>query len=101
MRLQEPTEGTVTFEDQDVLSLSNRDLRNLRKDMQMIYQDPFGSLNPRFSIGQSIGEMYDIHQLYKGKEKEQKIQELLEYVGLDPTRMNHYHMSFLGGKDRG
>ncbi|MFB4159713.1 ABC transporter ATP-binding protein [Geomicrobium sp. JSM 1781026] len=98
LRLQEPTEGTVTFEDQDVLSLSNRDLRNLRKDMQMIYQDPFGSLNPRFSIGQSIGEMYDIHQLYKGKEKEQKIQELLEYVGLDPTRMNHYPHEFSGGQ---
>ncbi|MGN8646261.1 ABC transporter ATP-binding protein [Gracilibacillus sp. HCP3S3_G5_1] len=98
LRLQEPTDGQVLFHNENILTYSKEQMRKLRSHMQIIYQDPFGSLNPRFTIGQIIGEMYDIHGLYKGKEKEEKVKELLELVGLDPTRYNSYPHEFSGGQ---
>ncbi|PYZ95928.1 peptide ABC transporter substrate-binding protein [Alteribacter lacisalsi] len=98
LRLQEPTEGEVLFQHQNVLELRSGDLRKLRRDMQIIYQDPFGSLNPRFTIGRIIGEMYDIHGLASGRDKKQKVKDMLELVGLDPDRYDSYPHEFSGGQ---
>ncbi len=78
LRLQEPTEGQVFFKDKDILKYNNRELRRLRKEMQIIYQDPFGSLNPRFTIGEIIGEMYEIH---KTDREIDKLSEIKKNVG--------------------
>ncbi len=98
LRLQEPTDGQVFFNNTNILLYKNHELRKLRKQMQIIYQDPFGSLNPRFTIGQVIGEMYEIHGIAKGTEKEKKVKEMLELVGLDPSRYNSYPHEFSGGQ---
>ncbi len=98
LRLQEPTSGEVFFKNRNILTLRSGDMRKLRKEMQLVYQDPFGSLNPRFTIGQAIGEMYDIHRLSNGKERKDKIERMLELVGLDPSRMNSYPHEFSGGQ---
>ncbi len=98
LRLQEPTEGKVYFRDENILTYKEQALRKLRKEIQIIYQDPFGSLNPRFTIGQIIGEMYDIHGVAKGAEKERKVKEMLELVGLDPDRYHSYPHEFSGGQ---
>ena len=98
LRLQEPTSGKVFFQNDNILLYNNSKLRKLRKQMQIIYQDPFSSLNPRFTIGQVIGEMYDIHGIAKGTEKEKKVKEMLELVGLDPNRSNSYPHEFSGGQ---
>lgn len=98
LRLQEPTGGQVFFNNNDILLHKKHELRKLRKQMQIVYQDPFGSLNPRFTIGQIIGEMYEIHGIAKGVEKEKKVKEMLEIVGLDPSRYNSYPHEFSGGQ---
>ncbi len=98
LRLQEPTEGQVYFNGKNILTHTNKELRKLRKEIQIIYQDPFGSLNPRFTIGQIIGEMYDIHGVASGTEKEKKVKEMLELVGLDSDRYNSYPHEFSGGQ---
>ncbi len=98
LRLQDPTDGRVLYGESNILEYSKKDMRRLRKDMQIIYQDPFGSLNPRFTIGQIIGEMYEIHGLAKGAEKERKVKELLELVGLDASRYHSYPHEFSGGQ---
>jgi len=98
LRLQEPTDGKVLFYNQNILEYKKKDLRKVRKQMQIVYQDPFGSLNPRFTIGQSIGEMYEIHGIAFGKEKERKVKELLETVGIDSNRYDNYPHEFSGGQ---
>ncbi|GGE27360.1 ABC transporter ATP-binding protein [Pullulanibacillus camelliae] len=98
LRLQEPTAGEVLFHGENILQYKKKQLRDLRNKMQIIYQDPFGSLNPRFTIGQIIGEMFAIHGTAKGKEKEQRIKELLALVGLDSSRYNSYPHEFSGGQ---
>lgn len=98
LRLQEPTEGQVFFKDKDILKYNNRELRSLRKEMQIIYQDPFGSLNPRFTIGEIIGEMYEIHKTDKEKDKLNQIKKKLELVGLDSERYNSYPHELSGGQ---
>jgi oligopeptide/dipeptide ABC transporter ATP-binding protein len=98
LRLQEPSDGQVYFKDSNILTYKNHELRKLRKQMQIIYQDPFSSLNPRFTIGQIIGEMYEIHGLANGAEKEKRVKEMLELVGLDPSRYNSYPHEFSGGQ---
>ncbi|WP_067841387.1 ABC transporter ATP-binding protein [Amphibacillus sediminis] len=98
LRLQEPTDGEVIFHDQDILTYNKKQLRQIRNKMQIIYQDPFGSLNPRFTIGQSISEMFKIHGLYTPKEREERTKELLELVGLDPNRYHSYPHEFSGGQ---
>lgn len=73
-------------------------MRKLRRQMQIIYQDPFSSLNPRFTVGEIIGEMFDIHGVAKGAEKEKKVKEMIELVGLDPSRYHSYPHEFSGGQ---
>jgi oligopeptide/dipeptide ABC transporter ATP-binding protein len=98
LRLQEPTGGQVFYEDSDITKYTKREMRQMRRKMQIIYQDPFGSLNPRFTINQIVGEMFEIHEIAKGAEREKKVKEMLELVGLDSTRYNSYPHEFSGGQ---
>lgn len=98
LRLQQPTEGEIRFDGQDLLAMKPRELRRMRSKMQIIFQDPLGSLNPRFTIGDIVGEMFDIHGIAKGKEKDERVAVLLEMVGIDPERRHHYPHEFSGGQ---
>jgi len=98
LRLIEPTAGEVLFEGVDVAKLPKSTMREYRKKMQIIFQDPFASLNPRMSVGDIIGEAMTIHNLARGKEREQRVAELLERVGLAPGHMRRYPHEFSGGQ---
>ncbi|HEY7632467.1 MAG TPA: dipeptide ABC transporter ATP-binding protein [Thermoleophilaceae bacterium] len=98
-RLLEPTSGTVEFEGQDISHLSPGRIKPLRKEMQMIFQDPYSSLNPRKTVGSIIAEPYKIHGLKEGKgERKRAVQELMEQVGLNPEHFNRYPHEFSGGQ---
>ncbi len=98
LRLQEPTAGEAIFEGRDVFKLSKEEMRRLRRDMQIIFQDPYSSLNPRMTVGDIIGEPLEIHRLARGREKVRRVQELLEVVGLSPYHANRYPHEFSGGQ---
>ena len=98
LRLIEPTEGSVYYRGQDITSCSKNELRELRKDLQYIFQDPFSSLNPRLTVGDIIGEPLDIHSLVTGQERTDRIYELLEIVGLNASHANRYPHEFSGGQ---
>lgn len=99
LRLIEPTEGEAIFDGVDIFSLNKKDLRKIRRDIQIIFQDPYASLNPRMTVGDIVGEALDIHKLVKSKkEKEEKIAELLDVVGLQPQHMRRYPHEFSGGQ---
>jgi oligopeptide transport system ATP-binding protein len=98
LRLQEPTHGEALFEGRDIFKLGKEELRRLRRDMQIIFQDPYSSLNPRMTVGDIIGEPLEIHKLARGKEKVRRVQELLEVVGLSPYHANRYPHEFSGGQ---
>ena len=98
LRLQEPTQGEALFEGRDIFKLRKEELRRLRRDMQIIFQDPYSSLNPRMTVGDIIGEPLEIHNLARGKEKVRRVQELLEVVGLSPYHANRYPHEFSGGQ---
>jgi len=99
LRLVEPTGGRVSFDGTDLTALTPRALRPLRRQFQMIFQDPFSSLNPRLTVGESIGEALDIHRLAaKGDARRTRIGELLQDVGLDPAAGDRYPHEFSGGQ---
>ena len=98
LRLLEPTEGKIFFNDRNILELKAGDMNRLRKDIQVIFQDPYASLNPRMTVGDIIGEPLDIHRLASGKERTSKIKELLNKVGLSPSHINRYPHEFSGGQ---
>ena len=98
LRLIEPTEGEVLFDGVDVVQLNKARMREYRKKMQIIFQDPFASLNPRMSVGDIIGEALQIHNLAKGKAREDKVADLLERVGLAAGHMRRYPHEFSGGQ---
>src|SRR6266446_481050 len=99
LRLIEPTSGEVTFEGRDVTALDKRSLRHLRRDMQIILQDPYASLNPRMTVGSIIGEAIVIHKLAKTrKEREERVVHLLETVGLSSDHLRRYPHEFSGGQ---
>jgi len=98
LRLQEPTAGQALFEGRDIFKLHKEELRRLRRDMQIIFQDPYSSLNPRMTVGDIIGEPLEIHNLARGKEKVRRVPELLEVVGLSPYHANRYPHEFSGGQ---
>ena len=99
LRLIEPTSGEVTFEGQNVTTLDKRSLRHLRRDMQIIFQDPYASLNPRMTVGSIIGEALVIHKLAKTrKEREERVIHLLETVGLSSDHLRRYPHEFSGGQ---
>jgi oligopeptide/dipeptide ABC transporter ATP-binding protein len=100
LRLIEPTAGQITFAGQDVLSLDNKHLRRLRREMQIIFQDPYASLNPRMKIGDIVAEPLIIHQQGSPRASDQRdeVAALLRRVGLDPDYMNRYPHEFSGGQ---
>ncbi|NIO00911.1 MAG: ATP-binding cassette domain-containing protein [Candidatus Latescibacteria bacterium] len=98
LRLIDATEGEVSFEEIPVFSLNNRELRKLRRRMQIIFQDPFGSLNPRLTVGSMISEAIKIHKLAKGGGIRDRVVELLDRVGIPAEHMNRYPHEFSGGQ---
>ena len=98
IRLNRPTAGTVRFDGIDVYALKPNDLRRLRRRMQIIFQDPYSSLDPRMTVNSIISEPIETHNLKKGAAKRERIAELLEIVGLDPSYVNRYPHEFSGGQ---
>jgi oligopeptide/dipeptide ABC transporter ATP-binding protein len=99
MRLLDATSGEVRFDGEDITHLKGSRLKALRRDMQMIFQDPYSSLNPRKTVGSSIGQPFEIHGLAEGKqERKRAVQELMETVGLNPEHYNRYPHEFSGGQ---
>ncbi|PRX16407.1 oligopeptide transport system ATP-binding protein, partial [Orenia metallireducens] len=98
LRLLEATEGEVIFEGQNILDLDKAAMRNLRREMQMIFQDPYASLNPRMTVGEIIAEPMKIHGIGTAKEREEKVRYLLDKVGLQPNYAKRYPHEFSGGQ---
>jgi peptide/nickel transport system ATP-binding protein len=98
IRLYEPTSGTIRFDGQDITNLGESELRPLRRRMQMVFQDPFASLNPRHSVGRMIGEPLRVHGLASGKTANRRVRELLEIVGLPADAATRYAHEFSGGQ---
>ncbi|MFN8072402.1 MAG: dipeptide ABC transporter ATP-binding protein [Mycobacterium sp.] len=98
MQLVAPTSGSVRFHGQELVGRSARDLRPLRREIQMIFQDPFASLNPRKRVGQIVGDPLELHGLAHGAELKRRVQELLERVGLQAEHYNRYPHEFSGGQ---
>ena len=98
LQLVRPTEGSVRFDDQELTELSMSDVRRARRKMQMIFQDPYASLNPRMTLVDIIGEPLEIHNLATGKAKHERVQELLSTVGLSPYFSTRYPHEFSGGQ---
>ncbi len=98
LRLADPTAGTINFDGHEIATLSRAELRPLRKEMQIIFQDPYASLNPRMTVGDIVREPLTIHHLAGGKEADKRVQELLAMVGLQPYHANRYPHEFSGGQ---
>jgi oligopeptide/dipeptide ABC transporter ATP-binding protein len=98
LRLEEATEGRILFEGEDILSYGAEKMRQLRREMQIIFQDPYSSLNPRKTIGSIIGEPLIIHNIGVKKDREERVRKLMEVVGLRPEHINRYPHEFSGGQ---
>ncbi|CAN5303280.1 ABC transporter ATP-binding protein [soil metagenome] len=99
LRLIEPSSGSINFQNIDLLSLNKTDMRRIRKDIQIIFQDPYSSLNPRLTVGDSLMEPLQVHQFYTNNTKrKKKVLELLERVNLLPEHFNRYPHEFSGGQ---
>src|SRR6266511_5893888 len=98
LRLIEPTAGKIEFEGRDVLSLGKTEMREIRREMQIVFQDPYASLNPRMKVGDIVGEPLVIHKVGTKKERRDRVAELLKKVGLDPDYRNRYSHEFSGGQ---
>jgi len=98
LRLIEPTAGEVLFEGKDLSKLSPRELRDMRREMQIIFQDPYASLNPRMRVGDIVSEGLEIHKLAAGRKKRDRVMELLKQVGLKEEHYDRYPHEFSGGQ---
>ena len=98
LRLIEPTSGEIFFQGKNLLGLSQRELRDTRRQMQIIFQDPYASLNPRMRVGDIVGEGLEIHKLARGKAKRERVMELLQQVGLREEHFGRYPHEFSGGQ---
>jgi oligopeptide transport system ATP-binding protein len=98
LQLYTPTAGKVIFKGRDITKLEKEDMRALRREMQMIFQDPYASLNPRMTVSDIISEPLRVHNLARGKAKQERVQELLLKVGLNPYYVNRYPHEFSGGQ---
>ncbi len=98
LRLLEPTSGQILHKGRDLVSLTPKELEERRRDLQIVFQDPFGSLNPRMSVGAIIGEPFAIHRLAKGAERERRVARLLDLVGLPRAAADRYPHQFSGGQ---
>ncbi len=98
LQLYTPTAGEVHFEGQDIVKMKGESLRKMRRRMQMIFQDPYASLNPRMTVGNIIAEPLEVHNILKRSERRDRVKELLEVVGLNPYFINRYPHEFSGGQ---
>ncbi|MGM0754017.1 MAG: ABC transporter ATP-binding protein [Bacillota bacterium] len=98
MRLIDPSEGKVTFEDRELTSLSNSEMRKIRREMQMVFQDPFASLNPRHTVEQILEEPLKVHGIGSAKDRKKRVHELLNIVGLSSYHAKRYPHQFSGGQ---
>ncbi|MBP7227659.1 MAG: dipeptide ABC transporter ATP-binding protein [Longilinea sp.] len=98
LQLHRPTAGVVEFEGKDLVRMKGEELRHMRRRMQMIFQDPYASLNPRMTVGEIIGEPLIVHGIMTKKEAENRVEELLALVGLNPAYANRYPHEFSGGQ---
>ncbi len=98
LQLYRPTAGDVYFEGDNLCQMRGERLRRMRRKMQMIFQDPYASLNPRMTVGNIIGEPLEVHNILKGKARKERVQDLLEVVGLNPYFINRYPHEFSGGQ---
>ena len=98
LRLVEPTSGEIRIDGQDITHLSKTEMRPVRRQMQIVFQDPFASLNPRMSAGDIVGEPLSVHGLASGAEKQQRVAQLFRQVGLRPDQMKNYPHQFSGGQ---
>jgi oligopeptide/dipeptide ABC transporter ATP-binding protein len=98
MRLFDTTAGSIEFDGQDITNVRGRELRALRRDMQMIFQDPYASLNPRKTIGSIIGTPFRLHRIVPRNQIKSEVQQLMELVGLNPEHYNRYPHEFSGGQ---
>ncbi|WP_406862947.1 dipeptide ABC transporter ATP-binding protein [Streptomyces sp. HUAS MG47] len=99
VNLERPTSGSILYKGEDITTLSQRALRSVRRNIQMVFQDPYTSLNPRMTVGDIIGEPFDIHPEVAPKgDRRRKVQELLDVVGLNPEYVNRYPHQFSGGQ---
>lgn len=98
LRLYEPTAGQIIFEGKDITTMRESDLRRTRARMQMIFQDPYASLNPRMTVGSIISAPLEVHGIETGKQRRERVQELLRMVGLNPDFVNRYPHEFSGGQ---
>jgi oligopeptide transport system ATP-binding protein len=98
LKLLEPTRGRIVFDGRDLATLGRSELRALRREMQLVFQDPYASLNPRMRVRSIVGEGIEIHKLARDKEKEERIASLLEMVGMGADAMDRYPHEFSGGQ---
>jgi oligopeptide transport system ATP-binding protein len=98
LRLVEPSSGSIRLDGEDITHLSKTDMRPHRRSMQIVFQDPFASLNPRMTAGDIVGEPLSVHGLASGREKQQRVATLFEQVGLRPDQMRNYPHQFSGGQ---
>jgi oligopeptide transport system ATP-binding protein len=98
LQLYKPTSGNVNFEGSNLIGLKNEDLRMMRRKMQMIFQDPYASLNPRMTIGEIVGEPLEVHNIASGREVQDRVSQLLELVRLNPAFASRYPHEFSGGQ---
>ena len=98
LRLVEPTSGSIRLDGRDITRLGKAELRPIRRSMQIVFQDPFASLNPRMTAGEIVGEPLSVHGLAAGRDKRERIAELFEQVGLRPDQMRNYPHQFSGGQ---
>ena len=98
LQLHRPTSGSVYFQDKNLVTMKGEELRHMRRKMQMIFQDPYASLNPRMTVGEIIGEPLVIHNVAKGKDMQAHVERLLELVGLNPAFSIRYPHEFSGGQ---
>jgi len=98
LRLEEPTEGRVLFEERDIMGYGRRELRALRRDMQIIFQDPYSSLNPRKKVRRIIGEAFSVHKMLSKGERRDRVEELANLVGIRPEQIDRFPHEFSGGQ---
>ncbi|MCE3011206.1 MAG: dipeptide ABC transporter ATP-binding protein [Proteobacteria bacterium] len=98
IRLYEPTSGSIRFKGEDFLKVRGESLRKMRKDMQMIFQDPYASLDPRMTVGQILTQPFEIHNIMTPSERLERVKQLLETVGLKASHVNRYPHEFSGGQ---
>jgi oligopeptide/dipeptide ABC transporter ATP-binding protein len=98
IRLEAPTAGRIVFDGSDILELTRSRMKAVRRNMQIVFQDPYSSLNPRKTVGRIIGEAYRVHRLYRGAEARSRLEELAGLVGLRPEQLSRYPHEFSGGQ---